>query len=124
MYYQYGYFKPLAAKKVGHVGTLRQAVPATFALSLIVVLLLSVWKAQWGFVFAGLVSVYLLGVLASSVTTIRSNGIGVASLTAAVFPVIHFSYALGSLSGAMRFLFRRATVGDRDGGVEGVPISR
>jgi GT2 family glycosyltransferase len=123
MYYQYGYFKPLAAKKVGHVGTLRQAVPAAFASCLILVLLLSLWKSEWGLAFVGLASVYLAGAVLSSITTIKANGLGVAMLTAAVFPIIHFSYAAGSLRGAARILFRDK-LRNRGDGVEGVRISR
>ena len=124
MYYQYGYFKPLAARKVGRVGTMRQLVPATFALSLIVILFLSLWKSAWALVFIGLILVYLAAVVVSSITTLSANGLRVAALTATAFPVIHFSYAFGSLRGAARLLFGRDTFGTRGGGVAGVPISR
>jgi glycosyltransferase involved in cell wall biosynthesis len=124
MYYQYGYFKPLAARKVGRVGTVRQAVPAIFALCLIVILLVSFWKSQWALAFVGLALIYVVAAVVSGLTTIRANGFRVAALTAAVFPVIHFSYAVGSLRGAARFLFRRDRVGASGNGVEGVPISR
>jgi glycosyltransferase involved in cell wall biosynthesis len=124
MYYQYGYFKPLAAKKVGHVGTLRQAVPAAFALCLIVVLLLSLANSRWLFAFGALASAYLLAAVVSSITAINANGLGVGLLTAAVFPVIHFSYAVGSLRGAGRILFRRDKAGNSGDRVEGLPISR
>jgi len=124
MYYQYGYFKPLAAKKAGSVGTLRQAIPATFVLFLIVTLLLSLWKPSWGFAFLAVASVYMSGVIVSGFTTVKAIGIGAAALTACAFPVIHFSYALGSLRGMLRLLFRRGAVRTRPDSAAGVRISR
>src|SRR5205085_1817966 len=43
MWYQYGYFKPLVAKKVRRVMTLRQLVPACFVLGLVGTAALSPW---------------------------------------------------------------------------------
>lgn len=124
MYYQYGYFKPLAAKKAGRVGTLRQAIPAAFVIFLLIVLFLSIWKPGWGFVLLGVASAYLGGMIVSGITTVRRNGLRVAALTTVAFPVIHFSYAWGTLRGAMRLLFRRGPVPSPGENTGGVPISR
>jgi len=124
MYYQYGYFKPLAAKKAGRVGTLRQAVPAAFVLFLMIILLLSIWKPGLGFAFLGAASAYLAGMIVSGMTVVRRNGLRVAALTTVVFPVIHFSYAWGTLRGAMRIFLRRGAVPSPGENADGVPISR
>ena len=124
MYYQYGYFKPLAAKKAGRVGTLRQAVPAAFVLFLMIILFLSIWKPGLGFAFLGAASAYLAGMIVSGMTVVRRNGLRVAALTTVVFPVIHFSYAWGTLRGAMRIFLRRGAVPSPGENADGVPISR
>jgi glycosyltransferase involved in cell wall biosynthesis len=109
MYYQYGYFKPLAAKKVGGVGTIRQAIPGTFLLVVLLTLLLALWKPTLILAFVALAAAYLIGATVSGFRAARSQGLGVAALTALVFPVIHFSYAFGSLRGAIRLLGARAS---------------
>ncbi len=123
MYYQYGYFKPLAAKKAGGVGTLRQAVPAAFAIILVVSLFLTLWKPTWGFAVVALAAAYLIGAIASGFRAVRGQGVRVAVLTALTFPVIHFSYALGSLRGALRLLGNAPARSSSDKAA-GIPISR
>ena len=122
-YYQYGYFKPLAAKKAGGVGTLRQAVPAAFVIILVTTLVLSLWRPIWAFAFVALAGAYLIAAIASGFKAARGEGAGVAALTAMTFPVIHFSYALGSLRGAIRLLGKRASRSSPDK-AEAIPISR
>ena len=43
MFYQYGYFKPLAARAVGGVMTARQLIPSLFLLSLVLGAFLAAW---------------------------------------------------------------------------------
>jgi len=45
MFYQYGFFKPLVALKIGRIMTLRQLVPAAFVLSVLVSVLAAPWVA-------------------------------------------------------------------------------
>jgi glycosyltransferase involved in cell wall biosynthesis len=107
MYYQYGYFKPLVARKLGRVGTLRQAVPATFVLSLAITLLFASWMmwARWAFI--GILGAYLVIILGVVLSSLARNGAGVSGLLAVTIPVVHLSYGLGSLSGMFHFLLRR-----------------
>jgi glycosyltransferase involved in cell wall biosynthesis len=107
MYYQYGYFKPLVAKKLGRIGTLRQVIPAAFVLSLIVSILLGIWLALARLLFAGILGVYVMAVLIASMSMIPRTGLRTATLLALIFPVVHLSYAWGSIHGMVRFFFRR-----------------
>ncbi len=107
MYYQYGYFKPLVAKKLGRIGTLRQVVPAAFVLALAVSLVLGVWFVPAKIVFVGILGAYLVTMLVAGVATIPKNGFRTSALLFVVFPVLHLSYGWGSLLGIVRFLLRR-----------------
>jgi GT2 family glycosyltransferase len=107
MYYQYGYFKPLVARKLGRVGTLRQVIPATFVLSLAASLLLGIWMAPARLLFAGILGAYLVTLLIASLASVPRNGIRVSALLPIVFSVLHLSYGWGSIRGMFRFLLRR-----------------
>jgi glycosyltransferase involved in cell wall biosynthesis len=108
MYYQYGYFKPLVARKLGRIGTFRQIVPAVFLLTLAVSFSLGTWISWARLVFAGIIVVYLGSLLAVSLVSAPKSGLKVAALLPEVFSVLHFAYGWGSLRGTARFLFRRA----------------
>jgi glycosyltransferase involved in cell wall biosynthesis len=98
MYYQYGYFKPLVARKVGRVMTARQLVPSALVTSLLGSALASLWLPGAGVVFAGIAGLYASCVLASSALAARGDLRCGAALTA-VFPILHFSYGFGFLRG-------------------------
>jgi len=121
MYYQYGYFKPLVARKLGRVGTLRQAVPATFVLSLAVTLLLAPWMVSARWAFIGILGAYLAIIVSAIFANLARSGARVSVLLAVTIPVVHVSYGLGSLRGMFHFLLRRLP-GPRNSAE--VPISR
>jgi glycosyltransferase involved in cell wall biosynthesis len=104
MYYQYGYFKPLVARKLGRISTVRQVVPAVFLASVGAALILSPWViiARWA--LAGILTAYLLVLLFAVLQTSPRNSLQVSALLALAFPVIHLSYAVGSLRGIVEFL--------------------
>src|SRR5439155_93650 len=64
MYYQYGYSKPLVARKVGAVMTARQLVPPAFVLLLAATAALSPWVGLAGLLLGATAAAYLLVVLA------------------------------------------------------------
>jgi glycosyltransferase involved in cell wall biosynthesis len=98
MYYQYGYFKPLVARKVGRVMTARQLVPSLLVTSLAISAGISQWIPGAGAAFASMIAVYVALVLACSWWATRADWrCGVA--LAAVFPILHFSYGVGFLIG-------------------------
>jgi len=98
MYYQYGYFKPLVARKVGRVMTARQLVPSILLLALIGSAGLSPWVPGAGAAFAGVAALYLGFVVACSAFAAGRDWRCGAALTA-VFPILHFSYGCGFLRG-------------------------
>ena len=98
MYYQYGYFKPLVARKVGRVMTVRQLVPSLLVATLLSSAGLGPWVSGAGAVFASIAGIYAALVLACSVAAARTDlRCGVALV--AVFPILHFSYGIGFMRG-------------------------
>lgn len=95
MFYQYGYFKPLVAKKLGRFMTVRQLIPPGFVLGLVVTgVAVLLWKPA--LILFGLVAGSYAGiVLGSAVQTALKQGPAVGAALAAVLPVIHVSYGVG-----------------------------
>jgi glycosyltransferase involved in cell wall biosynthesis len=98
MYYQYGYFKPLVARKVGRVMTVRQLVPSILLTALIGSGGLSPWVPGAGAGFACIAALYGGFVLACSAFAAGADVRCGVALTA-VFPILHFSYGFGFLRG-------------------------
>jgi hypothetical protein len=97
MFYQYGYFKPLVAAKVGRVMTVRQLVPATFLLSLAGTAALGLWLWPFAVLFAALAGSYAAAVLACAAAAAWRHGPRTGVALAAVFPLLHFGYGAGFL---------------------------
>lgn len=107
MFYQYGAFKPLVARKVGRIMTLRQLVPAGFVTALAAAGIAGAfWRPAW-LAGLGLAGLYGAAILFSSARVFRSHGIRCATALAAVFPVLHFSYGVGFLRGLRGGVFGR-----------------
>lgn len=106
MYWQYGYYKPLVARKLGGVMTVRQVVPALFILAT----LLSIAALAMPLGAAPLkvvLGVYGLASVAAALTAKSRHGWSVALTLPVVFAVLHVSYGAGFLRGAARFLVAR-----------------
>jgi glycosyltransferase involved in cell wall biosynthesis len=104
MFYQYGRFKPVVARKVGRVVTIRQLVPAMFVLALATTGVAAVWWPASRLGLAALLGSYALAVLGCAATSIPRLG-RAAAMLAAVFPAVHVGYGLGflvGLAGALR----------------------
>jgi hypothetical protein len=99
MFYQYGYFKPLVARKVGRVMTFRQLVPALFVLSLGLGAALAVPFGWARVALALLAMAYASVVLICAARAVPKHGLRCATLLAAVFPLLHASYGVGFLRG-------------------------
>jgi glycosyltransferase involved in cell wall biosynthesis len=108
MYYQYGYFKPLVARKVGRVMTVRQLVPALLVAGLSSSAAVAIWVPSARVVFALVAASYLALVLVCSAAAVRTHGIRSGVALAAVFPTIHFSYGAGFLLGIRDHLLTRS----------------
>lgn len=107
MYFQYGYFKPLVARKIGSVLTFRQLVPSAFVLSLILLTILAPISNLALLLDEVLLSTYVAANLCASwITVVRTKAIYAFALPL-IFPVLHFAYGLGFLKGAFDFLLLR-----------------
>jgi glycosyltransferase involved in cell wall biosynthesis len=107
MYYQYGYFKPLVARKVGRVMTARQLVPALLVVTLLGSAALSTLLPGATVVFISIALVYGLAVLGCAVGAGTRHGLRCAGALTAVFPILHVSYGLGFLLGVRDHLLAR-----------------
>ncbi|HEY3220366.1 MAG TPA: glycosyltransferase family 2 protein [Gemmatimonadales bacterium] len=98
MFYQYGYFKPLVARKAERIMT-RQLVPPLFVLSLVATTVLGlVVPAAWT-VLAGIAGAYVGLVLTGAALAVRKHGVRCAAALASVFSIMHVCYGIGYLRG-------------------------
>jgi hypothetical protein len=121
MYFQYGYFKPLVARKVGGILTVRQVIPATFVLSLVGTGVLAPWSSYGGVLFGGIIVAYALTDVICSIFAGFQKGLMCGLTLPLVFPVLHLSYGLGFLMGSFEFLILRR--GSRKD-IARIPITR
>jgi len=120
MFYQYGAFKPLVARKVGRIMTVRQLVPALFVTALFGAILGAfVWPPA-ALAGAAIAAVYASCVVACAVPVARSHSLRCALALAAALPVVHLSYGFGFLRGLRDGLFGRGPWRDP----AAVPLSR
>jgi glycosyltransferase involved in cell wall biosynthesis len=121
MYFQYGYFKPLVARKLGRIMTVRQMIPPLFVVSLLGTGLLAVWLPAAGVLCAAIGAVYATAVLTCAGLAARRHGIRCAAVLAVVFPLLHFSYGLGFIRRLLEFVALRRP---RARAVAELPLSR
>ena len=107
MYYQYGYFKPLVARKTGGIVTLRQLVPPLFVSGLIIAAVFAPWVAAARALLVLILGTYLAANVACSAAAIFRSGVRVGVVLPAAFTVPHVSYGLGFLRGILDFLILR-----------------
>ena len=108
MLYQYGYFKPLVARKIGKVLTLRQMAPPALVLAIAAALLLGLWWDPPALPLALVVGPYAALVAASATVAVVRQGACCGLALLAVLPVMHTSYGLGYLRGLFdHFLLSR-----------------
>jgi len=107
MYYQYGYYKPLVVRKVNAVLTARQLVPAAFVATVASAAALAPWSAAAAAALGVVTLAYAAATVVSAAPTVRREGLQAGLALLVVFPVLHSSYGLGSLRGALDFLVLR-----------------
>ena len=106
-YYQYGYWKVRVMQLHPRQMSLRQFVPALFALALLATGALALISSFGRWSLVALVALYLCANLASAVVTASGRFKLVAPL-ALSFAILHLSYGLGFLRGLLAFgLVRR-----------------
>jgi hypothetical protein len=106
-YYEDGYFKPLVARKVGRVMTVRQLIPAALVGCLSSSAALALWIPAARYLFALVAGGYALLVALFAARAARPHGLRCAAALTLVFPVLHFSYGSGSLRGIRDHLVAR-----------------
>jgi glycosyltransferase involved in cell wall biosynthesis len=121
MCFQYGYFKPLVARKVGGVFTWRQLVPALFVGSVLASAALSVVGKPFLWVLLSILSFYVLTNLAVSFDIALKKGLKYFFALPIVFSTLHVSYGIGYLMGIWDFLIVRK---NRQRKIEDVPLTR
>lgn len=121
MYYQYGLFKPLAARKIGRIMTIRQLVPALLVLALAGLPLLAPFAPPAGSLWQLAIASYLAAIGLCAVRQVRRIGWRSAARLMIAFPVLHLSYGTGFLRGLWT-----ASIGHGSGRAHlvSVPLSR
>jgi len=99
MFYQYGAFKPLAARKAGRIMTARQLVPGAFVGALTASTAAAPFLPLALSAALGIAALYSVGILFCAGRVARTHGFRCAVAIAATFPVVHFSYGVGFLRG-------------------------
>ncbi|MBF0522029.1 MAG: glycosyltransferase family 2 protein [Candidatus Omnitrophica bacterium] len=104
MNYQYGYFKPLTAIKLGKVMTWRQLAPALFIISLAMCGIGFFFYPVFHEILAIESVLYLLVNFTVSAFLASQKGILLFPFLVASFCVIHFGYGMGYLRGIFDFI--------------------
>jgi glycosyltransferase involved in cell wall biosynthesis len=108
MLYQYGYFKPLVARKIGRVLTLRQLAPPAFMVLLVLALLWALTPAGNGLPALAILTAYSAVLLWGALGAVIRHGIGGGLALLVVLPVMHVGYGIGYLRGLLdHFLLPR-----------------
>lgn len=121
MHFQYGYFKPLTAKKIGNVYTVRQLIPGAFVGSLIISLVLSAIYRPFLWLFLFILGSYIIANLAFSLKISLKKGFRFFFVLPLVFATIHFSYGLGYLKGIWDFIILKRHKKKK---IEDMPLTR
>jgi GT2 family glycosyltransferase len=104
MLYQYGYYKPFAARRIGRIATARQLVPPLLVATLgLAAAAGPVWPGAWLFLL-GASAAHLGGGLAAGMTQVRPHGLAVALRLPLVFATMHGAYGWGYLRGLFDLL--------------------
>lgn len=111
MMYQYGFFKPIANKKLGSPATLRQFVPLMLVLSLTLTGFFSLINPITFYPFMLILSIYLSGCGIAALHLVKKNNTRFElSLWLHImfsFIATHFSYGIGYIRGILHLLTRQ-----------------
>jgi glycosyltransferase involved in cell wall biosynthesis len=123
MQLQYGYYKPLAAAKVGKPYTVRQLVPPAFVVALAGLAVLSMITPLARVPLLFLAAIYAAGTIASAMTVRDRLGVMGRLWLCLAFPTIHFGYGAGYLAG-IAALWRRGRANHRTPASGVIPVTR
>lgn len=100
----YGYYKPLAAKKVGRVYTLRQLIPPLFVFSVVASLISSIFFKPFLWLFLFVLGSYIIANLGFSLKISFKREFRCFLVLPLVFATIHFGWGIGYLKGVWDFI--------------------
>jgi hypothetical protein len=121
MLYQYGYFKPLVALKLGRPATVRQLAPPIFTAAVLGLPLLF-WTIPWTvYLWALAIGAHGAISLGVSARLSRKRSWRLFPYLTCGFPLAHLAYGAGYLRGILDFVILRRHV--RPGAPE-IPLSR
>ncbi len=106
MFFQYGYFKPLVARKVGAVMTARQLVPALFVFTVGLAAVFAPWFGPARMLLFLTLGAYVTADLIVALILARRREMPVGLASSVVFPVVHFAHGSGYLLGTWDFVIR------------------
>lgn len=127
MFYQYGLYKPLVARKVGRVMTARQLAPPALTLGLLLSAVLAPWLPVARILGGALALVYGVAVFGAALKLVPRLGLRTALTTTVVFPLMHLGYGWGFLKGLLRWRRHprhRVVSPDHARAIPAVPLSR
>lgn len=107
MYYQYGYYKPFAARMIGAVMTMRQLVPSAFVLYLVLTAAFTLQSHIAAVLFGVGVIAYMTVNLSIAIGIALNRGVRCGLWSTVVFPILHISYGVGYLKGILDFWILR-----------------
>lgn len=109
MYFQYGIFKPLVAKKVGAVMTWRQIIPPLFVSSLTISLTFALLLSKFIWLFMLILISYISVNTFFSFWLSLKKGFKYLLVLPITFATLHLSYGLGYLKGILDyFIFKKS----------------
>lgn len=100
MFYQYGYFKPLVARKIGRVMTVRQLVPAALLLFVLLAVVVALVAPRAALPFGAVLAHYVAALLYAALKAAHAHGPRTIVALLVIFPTIHACYGFGFLRGA------------------------
>jgi glycosyltransferase involved in cell wall biosynthesis len=121
MFFQYGYFKPLVAKKVRAILTWRQLMPVLLISSLTISGMLALFFKSFLLVFIFVIFSYLIANIGFSSSISVEKGFKYLFILPVVFGTLHFSYGVGYLKGIWDFIFFKK---HKRGKIQDVNLSR
>jgi glycosyltransferase involved in cell wall biosynthesis len=113
MYFEYGLFKPLVARKLGRVMTVRQLVPALFVAGLVFGGLGAWLLPMLRLPFALVLAAYAGADVWFALRAARTERVACRAWLLLVFPLLHVAYGVGFLMGLGRFVLRTPRVDAR-----------
>jgi glycosyltransferase involved in cell wall biosynthesis len=105
-YYRYGYWKIKVIQKFGKLTSIRHLIPSIFVSSLIILSLLSVLFDPFSYIVGIILGVYFIISIIYAIKISMKSGLKYFFSLPVIFPILHLSYGIGFILGAIRFAFK------------------